>query len=465
MSFATRARGLIAALAISAWLVAVAACASDVDIVASCEVTTAELYADLPSGTPSIGLLEQQVLVSTVRADYDRLTVLGSPGGQGAAAWFTLEGQRVGDVVDLGNAPVFPRNAQWVRANRSLQGMFVFDPTRDPSGEVAVSVWTMSPAAAERRVVRTDLAGRGEPQPSIPTIGRGGSGAEGRFPAVAIAGRFVGGFVSEPAQCGSTLGNFTRLFLVSELDDAVLVTWGETCAPRDFELNVENAWFYDAGDGHIGVLHRPGRPVPVHLAVVSLDGSAEPRGQVGENEVSTVDGGKQPRAVRLPSGRVLMAERRSFGENECHALRMFDADGSNAEDTDYQFPCVECFARSEAGCPLTSWVDLVESPQGAIVVWEQHSFVPTFNVPPEADWEEGIYAALITNDGKRGSNIVRLTVDESTALSLPRERNPPLAGFIGGAASEGDTAVVAWQDFRQDAPGVYMRALRCVPSD
>src|SRR5689334_2231902 len=117
---------------------------------------------------------------------------------------------------------------------------------------------------------------------------------------------------------------------------------------------------------------------------------------------------------------------------------MFDADGSNAEDTDYQFPSLDCFAEMEAGCPLTSWVDLVESPQGAFVVWEQHSFVPTRNVPPEADWEEGIYAALITNDGERGSNVVRITVDESTALSLPRERRPPLAGFIGGAASEGD---------------------------
>jgi hypothetical protein len=66
-------------------------------------------------------------------------------------------------------------------------------------------------------------------------------------------------------------------------------------------------------------------------------------------------------------------------------------------------------------------------------------------------------------DGRRGSEVVRVTDDDATALEdYPRTATdgPYAYPFWFGADADGDRAVAVWTDLRADAPGVYARTLR-----
>lgn len=189
---------------------------------------------------------------------------------------------------------------------------------------------------------------------------------------------------------------------------------------------------------------------------VSLQPLADP---VIVDRVEQVDGpGFQPRAVAVPGGRVLFLALRvidgSNGDaNYCFALRVMNEDGSRPHDAPWQLPCLD------PSQPWKTWsMDLMPVPGGAVLVWTQRS--KTGYVQPGDDYEEGIYAVLLTPEGKRGSEVIEVTDADATAL--PDFVEPATLDWTIGSAGEGNDFAVAWSpDTRPSAPGMYVRRFRC----
>ena len=164
----------------------------------------------------------------------------------------------------------------------------------------------------------------------------------------------------------------------------------------------------------------------------------------------------------VPGGRVLFAERRA-GLNECHALRVMNEDSTGATDAPWQLPCLGD-TRQSPERRVTSNVELVAAPGGALLVYVENSYHPWIRpITEDVPFDEGIYAVLIDAGGRRGSEIVRVTPEETTALAnieRTATTGPTFLRLHASAASDGERAVVAWYDNRPDAPGFYARALR-----
>jgi hypothetical protein len=101
-------------------------------------------------------------------------------------------------------------------------------------------------------------------------------------------------------------------------------------------------------------------------------------------------------------------------------------------------------------------------PDGSALV--VYSLRPSSNVSSTAQEDAVIEAVVVTAEGRRGSEIVRITPEE--ARGLPIRSFAPLATGRPVLFLEGTRAWVAWVDIRADAPGLYWTSLdvRALPT-
>ncbi|MBZ0120508.1 MAG: hypothetical protein K8H88_26180, partial [Sandaracinaceae bacterium] len=293
-----------------------------------------------------------------------------------------------------------------------------------------------------------------------------GAGQESKLPIAAIAMHVVLAGAGPPSACGTTANG--RVFLaLADASTPSFLEWGANLCEGivNAELHSHNPWLVEGLEGSsVGVLFRVGGAPDGALRWGLLDpdgGLSHAPVVVGPTAESTVDVGFQPRGVALPGGRVLFTDRRA-SINVCHALRVMSADGRDAADARWQLPCYSR-DRYSAGYRIVPAVELVRAPGGALLVWTEHSDAVARFITASLPWDEGIYATLIGPDGRRASEIVRVTDEAATALDdVPRTetRGPISRDFRFGVDVEGDRAVIAWYDRRRGAAGVYARVLR-----
>jgi len=226
-------------------------------------------------------------------------------------------------------------------------------------------------------------------------------------------------------------------------------------------------------DGSIGVLHRVGTPVAggyVHYLAVDDTGTITvPQTLVGSDEQGTAsDSGFDLHGVPLGEHSVLYRELSDgvyAGANMlCYRLRAFDDDGSNAHDTPFQLACMrsERVTRSERLLELTGGYAALAWAERPRLGRDDNLTQITLSTP----WDEGIYLTMIRPDGRRGSEIMRVTGEGSTIMGTALDRRTETSGPYPGdmtvsATSEGDRVVLAWRDERVDAPGIYLRSYTC----
>lgn len=147
----------------------------------------------------------------------------------------------------------------------------------------------------------------------------------------------------------------------------------------------------------------------------------------------------------------------------CYRLRTFAADGLEPHDIPFQLACM-------SAARVTRSARLLELPAGhAALVWAERPRVGAEGhdqITTDTPWDEGIYLTMITPSGRRGSEIVRVTSDESTVMGSALDRRTESTGPYPGdltvaATSEGDHVYIAWRDERVDAPGIYLRSYTC----
>jgi hypothetical protein len=165
----------------------------------------------------------------------------------------------------------------------------------------------------------------------------------------------------------------------------------------------------------------------------------------------SMEDGHQPRATALGS-RVLAATLSHDSSSRCYTLRTFEVDGSDNRETPWQLPC-----RRDASVSV-HYVELATISHGALLVY---SLRPN---PSVTALDDGVVEAVVlTPEGRRGSEIVRVTPPQARAR--PIRGVAPFAEGRPALATEGDHAVVAWTDAREDAPGLYYRHLEVRPLD
>ncbi|MFW6050121.1 MAG: hypothetical protein ACODAU_03035 [Myxococcota bacterium] len=232
--------------------------------------------------------------------------------------------------------------------------------------------------------------------------------------------------------------------------DPVLVG-DDPCDLDENELTTANPYLFSLEDGGLGVVFYAGLfggDDRLRFGRIGEDGQLLEAPVVVEGTGAGISGGGfLPRGVATGDGRILFLDRRQQA-GFCHALGVMRADGSGARDAPWQMPCM---ARPDKW--MSRSVELQPVPGGAVLVWAQRR--RDLGEGAE-DYEQRIFATLITPGGRRGSEIVQVTAPESTA---------GIEGGVGdwvvGAATDGERVVVTWLDRRPDAPGIYARSLRC----
>ncbi|MCZ7685397.1 MAG: hypothetical protein M5U28_44120 [Sandaracinaceae bacterium] len=151
--------------------------------------------------------------------------------------------------------------------------------------------------------------------------------------------RFVGAFGALPRECDDITVRRLNTFTSDDLAGRSLPLPAATfCDPYAPEPGTP--WLVGLDDG-VGLLFRHGAvgEEEVHFARPDEWGrlAGPPRVVGGIPNLSSVDGGNQPRAVHI-GHRMLFTERRG-SENRCHAIRVMNDDGSGAGEAPWQLPC------------------------------------------------------------------------------------------------------------------------------
>lgn len=406
-------------------------------------------------GSVSVGLLGERTLVEWMRSDAD--------GDTPSVRWLDRDLRPVGEPIRLGLGRAWA--SRFVPRDGELVAQVWASAPGEPRLLADAAYWFFPPPLGTPRRVPIELdVVHEEPPFGVLHAGGGfGVGAEGKLPIAAQSGALLAAIGATPSRC--VRDGYRQVHVVSG-DPPRGAPLGPTICDGPFETT-GNAWLFVLDDGEFGLLYRHrSRVDAVRYLRFSADGTvtSEPL-VVGTtaDPLSTVDGGFQPRGVYAGNGRILFTERRG-GTNNCHAIRVMNADGSDAHDAPWQLPCVGAEGWGPER-PITASVDLERVERGAILVYTEHSYVPDLYVTSDFPWREGIHAVLLDSDGRRGSEVVTVTDAAATAL-LDRPRTPnfgPLPRtFVAAVATQGDRAVVVWYDRRPGAEGVYARTLRVV---
>jgi hypothetical protein len=298
------------------------------------------------------------------------------------------------------------------------------------------------------------------------------SGSDFLYPMAETVAGAVGGIQGVPAGCGSYFANADEPILFGAIDAIVATRTPCNTPPQRWPIHLG---LVPRASG-VGILHRVGDSVGqgiVHyLAVDDTGAIVVPQVEVGAGEpTSGSDSGYDLHGVTLGEDAVLFRELSSGPHSDwlqlCYRLRAFEADGSGAHDTPFQLACM----RADR---ITRSARLVALDGGyAAIAWAERPRVGgrrdgLVQITTSTPWDEGIYLTMIRPDGRRGSDIVRVTSDESTIMGTALERRTETSGPYPGdmtvsAASEGNRVVLAWRDERLDAPGIYVRSYTCAP--
>lgn len=444
-------------------LVLVGGC-SDVEIVAECEVVDEPVLL-MPSSTASLrglAILDDRILVTAVRfarpEEGDRVNVH-------EARWFDFDGNPVGEPQDLGT--LFRHRTRWVRVADSLMGQVWGDPLARSPDEVSerawVYRWTLHPdRAPSPTLVQLRIPAGGEDALLIGalTVPTG----TGTLPSASNRGDLVGGFIAPPLECGDRASNFFRLHLF-DLTTTVAAPVGVTEDPCELEDGeMTNPWIYysESLDRFVvlfrrGSLRRTASNGRLHYAQLTGETRLEDRTVGGELETGFANP-FQPRAVEH-DGTVYFTD--LDGRTEvCHRLRTMTPTGGDPGLARWQLPC--CGPDDDV---MSRAAELAVSDAGPVLVYSQRDGPFELVIQPGDDYEEGIYLTVLTgDDGKRGAELLEITTVASSSFPRPDPPGPAIPGdYLPMVAAEGEDVFVAWEDRRADAPGIYLRRVRCGP--
>jgi len=300
--------------------------------------------------------------------------------------------------------------------------------------------------------------------------------AAGMAPIARTSSGWAGVVGGIPAECATDTSNVRRTLLFGDSGARVLDWNAEPCllfGPDMSPVDHSNMNLAALSSGDLGIVFRIGSSIGSgHLHFVRADATTlEPKTlpiNVGRGGTySTLfDSGWQPDVAATSDDGLLFSERTEDDKDRCDVLRRVGADGSSDFNT-WQLPCYT----NRFGL-FTRESELMALSNGRFAMaWnERTGFGPALDyVTPlisSRPWEEGIHLTMLTADGLRGSEVVRVTPPEATGVNFaiwPRTEDdgpwPNEMAFT--AASDGDDIAVMWRDRRGDAPGVYVRRFRC----
>lgn len=468
---------LVASTLLGAWLAS--GCAEpDVElrtgVVLSSRAHLAVASTEAGPLSPSVGLIGQSVLLSWSTTDSE-LWLHPSPLAlrfRRFARWYVDESE-ASSTLELG------LSAGYVEQWRRDAGSLVAQAWGDPNGldpllpeqlQVHVlrlmpgSTWTFTPVP----VPMANPSCAACPRLYMPTLAS--SPGWGALPTVDARGAawIALAFPSSLGGCRALLNDF-RLH-IAPIDGQVATPWSwlhplcddTTWRPAGrSEGEVLNPWVFSTPLDTLGVAFLSPRSDGrggsdgayfYMYADPSADGQPfrEPREPVliAPHRPSMEDG-HQPRATALGS-RILAAMLSHDSSSRCYTLRTFEVDGSDNRETPWQLPC-----RRDASVSV-HYVELATISHGALLVY---SLRPN---PSTAVLDDAVIeAVVVTPEGRRGSEVVRITPPEARAH--PIGGVAPFAEGRPALATEGDRAVVAWTDAREDAPGLYYRHVEVQP--
>jgi hypothetical protein len=465
------------ALALPVCSLACACAEPDVDLRATVVVSTAPRLAVPASDggplSPSVGLLGEHVLLGWGEWTADP-RVLGEPTAMRFVRrfqWSAPDGMALGPTQETG--PHFGYTETWVDGGEVLIAQYWGAP------------FTASPFEPESRRVHRALARPGEAVRferirmaiAAPFCGGGacsvlempfGAGWAS-LPTTRLGSRAWLAMAYPPSIGGcSDFISDIRLNVVGDGDLAMPWSWleplcdDETWRPEGLsEGDVLSYWVFTTPSDALGALFlssrsdgRGGSDGAYFYMRADPDEGEQPFRIPREPVVvaphrPSFEDGHQPRATAL-GPRILAATLSHDTFSRCYTLRTFEVDGTESRETPWQLPC-----RRDASVAV-HYVEMATVSGGALVVYSRR---PS---PSVAGIEDAIIeAVLVTPEGRRGSEILRVTPAEARAH--PIAGAAPLAEGRPALAVESDGAVVAWVDARADAPGLYWRRIEVLP--
>jgi len=446
----------------AALLALLSACSGDTDIIGRCEaVTEPQILLSGSNGmeyvwwSPSVGLLDDHVWVTYVQLVDARGVAFGR--------WYDAQTLLpASEPVVLGTYTYWELQ-QWVRDGDALVGQVWADPSEPAeitSDDQLVHLWRVTPppalSATGRRVAINTFDPADDPT-RVPgpwsAISLGAvyqPGFQGAIPIAVTDSGPVGALLAV-APCSGPL--FGRLSVHVFDNDVSATRVPLPTAVCDFG-GVTAPWLFPIDGDEVGLLYRNAASIEDHeVRYVRLGADGTPRTTSrivggGANVARfSIAGGYQPRGVRVRE-HVLFTERRG-DYDQCYTIRVMGLDGEDAEDAPWQLPCAD----DEDGSPMVTWIhQLVSVPGAAVIVWGERANFDLEGADPTI-LREGVFAVMLTEDGKRGSAVMRLT-------------DPAYTVFGGDTdvqvAADGNNIFATWIDLRSaEAEGYYARMISC----
>ncbi len=431
-----------------------------------------------------MGLIDGDMLVSyVVGPSPDGLVTL-------RAQWFDEELQPVSEDFVLG-AGLSSATPEWAAHDGALWAQVWGPPVGGVVSPIrrSVGIDRLSPRSTtvDRMSLGTELPVTREfDTEDLTPISIGASaasaGADGRAPAAVAGGGVVFALTGIPSVCPDAYSNFSRIIAFDATRAEIDLSGTDPCL-LDGSIEAHDMRLVSLRDGGLGVFFRLGISVGqgfLHYSRIDSDLRMvdTPPHRVDTTTVPwSIAGGFQPQAVALGSGTLLFTLRNpESSTNECQDLRLVEPDGSSPRDAPYQMRCrppAGSLARMQNGPYLSQWVvvEPLASGHAVMAYGERTNYSPpgteyARRITASTPWEEGVFLHTIDDEGRRASEIVRVTDPESTAMvnaAQPRTRDDgPFPGeFEVQAVTEGDDVIVVWSDNRLDVPGYYARRFRC----
>jgi len=468
-------------MALLAALLALSACSGDADIIGRCEaLTEPQLFLSGDNGglgevwwSPSVGLIGDHVWVTYVQMIDGKWLGLGR--------WYdTSTLVPTSEPVRLGTVDIWELQ-NWVRDGDALVGQVWADPAEEAitSDDGLVHLWRVTPppmsTAVGNRVALTTYDPADDPfllpgrWRTIDLSVFENAGFQGAIPIVATASGPLGALGAMAPCPGARFGGISVHVFGADLTAHRLPFPSELC-----EIGGAGVpWLFPLSANEVGLLYRHGGADDHEVRFVRLAADGTPTSMprvVGGGENVAVAGeyaGFQPRGVRVRQ-HILFTERRG-ATGQCYTVRLTDLDGDDAEDAPWQLPCAD--DGGSAWGPVVTWIhQLVAVPGAAVLVWQERSNVSASGeiISDPSSYHEGVFAVMLTEDGKRGSAVMTLTTPEFTAAEGNSDGTPIFAGDTDvQVAADGNNIFATWIDTRvASAPGppagYHARSFRCI---
>lgn len=454
-------------------------CSSDTDIIGHCTaVTEPGLFLSGDNGggytwwSPSVGLLDDHLWGTYVQVVDGKWMGLGR--------WYDAATLApTSEPVHLGTVDIWQLQ-NWVHDGDALVGQVWADPA-EPATVVPededqlVHLWRVTPPPASvsegQRIVVT-TAGPWDPfWPGtwFRAIGLSATyraGFQGAVPIATTLARPIGA-LGVVAPCAATAGGEVSVHVFTTDLTAHRLPFPTTACGVG---SASTPWLFPIDGDEVGLLYRDATVDDHEIRYVRLSSDGIPRSTTrvvggGANVAVTDDtAGFQPRGVRV-GGHILFTERRG-ANSECYTIRVMDLNGNDADDAPWQLPCANDGGYGDG--PVVTWIhQLLSVPGAAVIVWYERTNVSSGVITNPASYHEGVFAVMLTEEGKRGSAVMRLTTSDFTAAQVDADGTPVSANDTDvQAIADGNNIFATWIDRRSpDAPapaaGYQARMIRC----